>query len=279
MIRTPNRRLEGSVAVVTGAAHGIGRAICVELAREGAGVWACDILAADLEETRDAVVDQTAARAHTAVVDVTDPVQVNAFVGRIADAEGRIDILVNTAGGVAGQTMRPVEHVPDADWRRIFAINLDGAFHFTRAVAPIMKAKQSGAIVNISSGAGRSYSLTGIQAYASAKAGLIGFTRQTAVELGPSGIRVNCVAPGFVRSNPTTEKQWDAMGAAAQRQFVESIALRRWGTATGEARRAHFFASAVAALVSGQTLNGEGGKRLVGCRGHDHTATSSATTP
>src|SRR3989449_9483795 len=123
MIRPPNTRLEGSVAVVTGAAHGIGRAICVELAREGARVWACDILAADLEETRDAVVDQTAARAHTAVVDVTDPVQVNAFVARIADAEGRIDILVNTAGGVAGQKKRPGEPGPDAGWGRTFAIN------------------------------------------------------------------------------------------------------------------------------------------------------------
>src|SRR3989449_11430138 len=112
MMRPPNTRLEGSVAVVTGAAHGIGRAICVELAREGARVWACDILAADLEETRGAVVDQTSARAHTAVVDVTDPVQVNAFVGRIADTEGRIDILVNTAGGVAGETKRSGGQLP-----------------------------------------------------------------------------------------------------------------------------------------------------------------------
>src|SRR2546425_11451119 len=108
--------------------------------------------------------------------------------------------------------MRPVEQVPDADWRRIFAITLDGAFHLTRAVAPIMKARQSGAIVNISSGAGCSYSLTGVQAYASAKAGFIGFTPQTAEELGPFGIRVDCVAPAVVRANPTTDKQWDARG-------------------------------------------------------------------
>src|SRR3989442_12446175 len=131
MIRTANTRLEGSVAVVTGAAHGIGRAICVELAREGARVWACDVLAADLEETRRAVESQATVRAHTAVVDVTDPAQVNAFVARIADAEGRIDILVNTAGGVAGGTKRAGGNRPDADWRRIFAINLDGAFHLT----------------------------------------------------------------------------------------------------------------------------------------------------
>ncbi len=256
-------RLVDTVAIVTGAARGIGRAICVELAREGARVWACDILGPDLGETRGAVL-RAGGQCQTAIVDVTDPAPVNAFIGRIAEAESRIDILVNTAGGVAGQTMRPVEQVPDADWRRIFAINLDGAFHFTRAVAPVMKAQNSGAIVNISSGAGRSYSLTGIQAYASAKAGLIGFTRQTAVELGPFGIRVNCVAPGFVRSNPTTEKQWDAMGAEGQRQFVESIALRRLGTAEEIARAVVFFASGDASYVTGQTISVDGGKWMLG---------------
>src|SRR2546425_12766635 len=127
MIRPPNTRLEGNVAVVTGAARGIGRAICVELAREGARVWACDILSADLEETRRAVESQATGRAHTAVVDVSDPAQVNAFVARIADAEGRIDILVNTAGGVAGQTKRPGGQGPDAGWRRHLPLHLDRA--------------------------------------------------------------------------------------------------------------------------------------------------------
>jgi len=256
--------LAEKVAIVTGAAHGIGRAICVELAREGARVWACDILATELEETVRVVLAQAAGRCQAAPVDVTDPAQVAAFVTRVADAERRIDILVNTAGGVAGQTMKPVDQVPDADWRRIFAINLDGAFHFTRAVAPVMKAQKSGAIVNISSGAGRSYSLTGIQAYASAKAGLIGFTRQTAVELGPFGIRVNCLAPGFIRSNPATEKQWAAMGEAGQRQFVESIALRRLGTADEIARAVVFFACADASYVTGQTISVDGGKWMLG---------------
>src|SRR3989442_14280259 len=139
MIRPPNTRLEGNVAVVTGAAHGTGRAICVELVREGARVWACAILGADLEETRRAVENQATGRAHTAVVDVSDPGQVNAFVARIADAEGRIDILVNTAGGVAGQTKRPVGQQPRPGWRRTFAIQLDRAFHLCRAGGPIMK--------------------------------------------------------------------------------------------------------------------------------------------
>jgi 3-oxoacyl-[acyl-carrier protein] reductase len=141
------------VAIVTGAAHGLGRAICVELAREGAAVWACDVRASELEATRAAVEQARPGAGHAAVVDVREAGAVDGFVGRVVGAAGRVDVLVNTAGGVAGQTMRPIEEVGDADWRVIFAINLDGAFHFTRAVAPAMKRAGGGAIVNISSGA------------------------------------------------------------------------------------------------------------------------------
>jgi 3-oxoacyl-[acyl-carrier protein] reductase len=256
--------LADRVAIVTGAAHGIGRAICAELAREGARVWAADMRGDELTATRTAVEAVAVGLCRTAVVDVRDPKAVAAFVASALDAAGRIDVLVNTAGGVAGQTMQPVEDVSDADWREIFAINLDGAFHFTRAVAPAMKRCRSGAIVNISSGAGRSYSLTGIQAYASAKAGLIGFTRQTARELGPYGIRVNSVAPGFLRSNPASEAQWQAMGEAGQRGLVESIALRRLGNPEDIARAVRFFASDDAAWITGQTISVDGGHWMGG---------------
>lgn len=257
-------RLEERVAIVTGAAHGIGRAICVELAREGAAVWVCDLRAPELEGTRAAVDIVAPGACRTAVVDVRDAAAVGAFVARVDAASGRIDALVNTAGGVAGQVMRPVEEVPDADWREIFAVNLDGAFHFTRAAAPLMKRAGRGAIVNISSGAGRSYSLTGIQAYASTKAGLIGFTRQTARELGRHGIRVNSVAPGFIRSNPATERQWDAMGAVGQARLVESIALHRLGTPEEIARAVVFFVSDDAAYITGQTISLDGGQWMLG---------------
>ena len=256
--------LRDRVAIVTGAAHGIGRAISVELAREGARVWACDVRAAELEATRAAVDGVAVGSCRTGVVDVRDPEAVATFVASALDAAGRVDVLVNTAGGVAGQTMRPVEEVSDADWREIFAINLDGAFHATRAVAPAMKRQQGGAIVNISSGAGRSYSLTGIQAYASAKAGLIGFTRQTARELGPFGIRVNAVAPGFVRSNPASEAQWHAMGEAGQQELIESIALRRLGAPEDIARAVRFFVSDDAAWITGQTISVDGGHWMLG---------------
>ena len=263
-------RFDGRTAIVTGAANGIGRAICVGLAAEGAVVWGCDVLGPELEETRRAV-EAVSARsggapvpAHAAVVDVRDADAVAAFV-TCAEAEtGRVDVLVNTAGGVAGQVNKPVEAVSDADWRVIFAINLDGAFHFTRAVAPAMKRAGRGAIVNISSGAGRSYSLTGIQAYASAKAGLIGFTRQTARELGEHGIRVNCVAPGFVRSNPASERQWQAMGEAGQQRLVDSIALRRIGTPEDIARAVLFICADDSGYVTGQTISVDGGMWMLG---------------
>jgi len=257
-------RLAGQVAVVTGAAHGLGRAIGIALAREGSTVWVCDVLEAELEETRRAVAAAGAGDCRASLVDVRDPRAVSGFVAQVLAASDRVDALVNVAGGVAGQTMRPVEEVTDEEWRVIFGINLDGAFHFTRAVAPAMKRARRGAIVNISSGAGRSYSLTGIQAYAAAKAGLIGLTRQTARELGAHGIRVNSVAPGFIRSNPASERQWEDMAAEGQRRLLDSIALGRLGLPEEIARAVVFFLSDDAAYITGQTISVDGGHWMLG---------------
>ena len=135
-----------------------------------------------------------------------------------------------------------------------------GAFYFSQAVAPGMKAAHRGRIVNISSGAGLGISLTGIQAYASAKAAQIGLTRQLAHELGPWGITVNNIAPGFVRSNPTTEKQWESYGEAGQRALVDRIALKRLGTPNDIAYGVLFFASEYAGWISGQVISIDGGK-------------------
>jgi 3-oxoacyl-[acyl-carrier protein] reductase len=237
----------GKTAIVTGAAHGFGRAIARAFAERGARVWACDIIADELRDLSDCT---------TRVVDVTDKRAIDAFV---AEA-GRVDILVNNAGGVLGQVGQPLEAVTPEQWRSIFDVNVTGAFYCSQAVAPGMKSGRSGRIINISSGAGLGVSLTGIQAYASAKAAQIGLTRQLAHELGPYGITVNNIAPGFVRSNPTTERQWESYGPDGQRELVERIALKRLGTPEDIAYGVLFFAAEYAGWITGQVLSIDGGK-------------------
>jgi len=182
------------------------------------------------------------------------------FAADASATTGRVDILVNNAGGVLGQVGRPLEDVTPEQWQHIFAVNVTGAFYFTQAVAPGMKTARGGRIVNISSGAGLGISLTGIQAYASAKAAQIGLTRQLAHELGPWGVTVNNIAPGFVRSNATTERQWESYGAEGQQALIERIALKRLGTPDDIANGVLFFASDHANWITGQVLSIDGGK-------------------
>jgi 3-oxoacyl-[acyl-carrier protein] reductase len=228
--------LAGRVAVVTGTAQGIGAAIAEALRTDGATVHGVD---------KD-------------IADLTVPEAVAEFF----DSVGPIDILVNCAGGVVGQVGRPLEEISIEDWRAVVDANLTSAFLCTRAVVAGMKATGWGRIVNISSGAGRSVSLTGIQAYASSKAAQIGFTRQMAHELGPSGITVNCIAPGFVLSNPTSIAQFESYGPEGQAALVEKIALRRLGRAEDIAAGVQWFTSEGASWVTGQTISIDGGHAL-----------------
>ena len=228
--------LSGRTALVTGTAHGIGAAIADMLETEGATVHRVD------KDT----------------LDVTDGRAVETYVSRV----GGVDVLVNNAGGVCGQTGRPLEEVSEHDWRAVVDANLTSTFLCTRAVTPGMKERAWGRIVNISSGAGRSVSLTGIQAYASAKAGQIGLTRQTAHELGTFGITVNCIAPGFVLSNPTTQRQWDSYGEDGQAALVGGIAVRRLGAPEDIANGVRFFVAEASSWVTGQTLSIDGGHAI-----------------
>src|SRR5690242_13465707 len=254
-----NLQFDSRTVIVTGAAHGFGRAISLAFAQRGASVWACDVIEDELAETcRGCVID--GGRCTVQVADVADKSAVDAFVARATSESGRVDILVNNAGGVLGQVGRPLEEVTPDEWRRLFDVNVTGAFYCAQAVVPGMKTARYGRIVNISSGAGLGVSLTGIQAYASAKAAQIGLTRQLAHELGPWGITVNNIAPGFVRSNPATERQWQAYGAAGQRELIERIALKRLGAPDDIAHGVLFFASEFAGWITGQVLSIDGGK-------------------
>ncbi|NLF75144.1 MAG: glucose 1-dehydrogenase [Chloroflexi bacterium] len=254
-----NIEFHHKTVIVTGAAHGFGRQISLEYARRGASVWACDVLADELAETR-ALCLEAGGACEIGTVDVTRRDEVFGFVVAALRTAPQVDILVNNAGGVLGQTGRPLEDVPLEDWQGIFDVNVTGAFMFCQAVAPGMKAARQGRIVNISSGAGLGISLTGIQAYAAAKAALVNLTRQLAHELGPWNITVNSIAPGFVRSNPATERQWQSYGEEGQRALVNNIALKRLGTAEDIAYSVLFFTSDYAGWITGQVLSVDGGK-------------------
>ncbi len=249
----------GKTVIVTGAAHGFGRAIALAFAKRRAIVWACDVLGDELQETQRLVLAE-GGKCTSLSIDVRDKSAVEKFAADAATSTGRVDILVNNAGGVLGQVGRPLEEVTPEQWQDIFAVNVTGAFYFTQAVSPGMKTARGGRIVNISSGAGLGISLTGIQAYASAKAAQIGLTRQLAHELGPWNITVNNIAPGFVRSNETTERQWESYGAQGQKELIDRIALKRLGTPDDIANGVLFFASDHANWITGQVLSIDGGK-------------------
>src|SRR5204863_9593127 len=241
--------------VVTGAGHGFGRAIALAFAQRSANVWACDVGEGELRET-ERLCNADGGTCAVRTVDVRDKSAVERFVAEAGD----VHILVNNAGGVLGQVGRPLEEVTPAQWQTIYDVNVTAAFYCSQAVAPGMKAARFGRIVNISSGAGLGVSLTGIQAYASSKAAQIGLTRQLAHELGAWGITVNNIAPGFVRSNPATERQWESYGEEGQRRLVEQVALKRLGTPIDIANAVLFFASDAAGWITGQVLPVDGGK-------------------
>jgi 3-oxoacyl-[acyl-carrier protein] reductase len=246
-------RFDQRVVLVTGAAQGLGRAIATAFRDAGARVHLADIN----EDVRRTATD-IGATAH--VLDLSNRAASNALVQEIAATEGRLDILALAAGGVCGLADLPLEDITEANWSRVFGANVEGALWLSQAAAPFMRKAGWGRIVIISSSAGLRPSLTGLHAYTSAKHAVIGLTKQLSVGLAQYGITVNSVAPGLIRSNPTTEVQWEGYGQEGQRRFVESLHTKRLGKAEDIATATLFFASEQANWITGQVLSVNGGR-------------------
>lgn len=246
-------RFDGRVVLVTGAAQGLGQAIAAAFREAGATVHVADI---------NPLVESNAARigATPHVHDLSDRAASNALVQGIAEREGRIDILALAAGGVCGLADLPLEDITEDNWNLVFAANVRGALWLSQGAAPFMRKAGWGRIVTISSGAGLRPSLTGLHAYTSAKHALIGLTKQLSVGLAQYGITANSVAPGLIRSNPSTERQWEGYGPEGQHRLIESLHTKREGRAEDIAAATLFFASEQANWITGQVLSVDGGR-------------------
>jgi len=244
--------IEGKVALVTGGGRGLGKAICLALAREGADIALTDLQGADVTAKEIEALGQNAM---AFAVDVTKEAEVREMVDRIVAEWGGIDILVNNVGGDHAYLL---EDMPVSQWDWTMEINMKGLFNCCQKVAEVMKKRGGGKIVNIASLAGLRMTMYGGIAYSTAKAGVIGFTRHCAFELGPAKINVNAVCPG-----PTmTEVVLNRISPEVKQQTLQSTPLQDFTYPEDQADAVVFLASDRARMITGTALLVDGGISL-----------------
>ncbi len=255
------RHLLGTVAVVTGAAQGLGLGISEELARQGARVIIADRQVKKAEEAASGLADNGLS-VDARFLDIADSRAVNDFFSSVAEKHGRLDVLVNNAG--VGQNVAPVVDLSDDEWNKVIGITLTGTFYCCRAAGRLMETQSSGCIVNVASINGQNPAAL-VAAYNVAKAGVISLTRTLALELAAYGVRVNAVCPGpvYTEFNRTVMAQrCESLGITEDQmteRVREAIPLGRWGEAGDIAKVVVFLCGPGSSWMTGDVVRVSGG--------------------
>jgi 3-oxoacyl-[acyl-carrier protein] reductase len=243
-------KLKDRVAIITGAARGIGKAIALTFVRDGVKVALVDVDQKQLEALKNEI-EKRKGEAITILCDITKSSDVNEMVGKVQKAFGRIDILVNNAGIIRRGT---IETVTEEDWDRVIAVNLKGTFNCCKAVVEFMKRQGYGKIVNISSIAGKMGDITSAPGYGPSKAGVDALTKTLARQLAPYGINVNAVSPHAIETEMSA--QWSE---ERRKEIIASIPLGRLGKPEDVAEAVLFLVSEEASFITGEILDVNGG--------------------
>ncbi|WP_129595222.1 3-oxoacyl-[acyl-carrier-protein] reductase [Seramator thermalis] len=245
--------LEGKTALITGAARGIGKAIALKYASEGANVAFTDLAIDDIAKATESEIAAFGVKVKGYASNAADFADTEKVVAEVMNDFGRIDVLVNNAGITRdGLMMRMTEQ----QWDMVINVNLKSAFNFIHAITPIMMRQKSGSIINMSSVVGVSGN-AGQANYSASKAGMIGLAKSIAKELGSRGIRANCIAPGFIITDMTGQ-----LSEEVRNEWAKQIPLKRGGTPEDVANVALFLASELSSYVSGQVIHVCGGMNM-----------------